>query len=225
MDIFERTEMLIGSESLRRLKESTVAVFGIGGVGSFAAEALARCGVGSLVLIDGDVVHPTNINRQIHATIDTVGRPKVEVMKERLLRLNPEINVEKHKDFVLPGQVENYINERISYIIDAIDTIATKISIVETAFRMRIPVISSMGAGNKLEPARLKVADIYETSVDPIARIMRKALKKAGIPSLKVIYSYEKPVVSCKPPASISFVPSVAGLLMAGEVVRDLIQS
>jgi tRNA A37 threonylcarbamoyladenosine dehydratase len=224
MEIFERTESLIGSESLQKLKDSTVAVFGIGGVGSFAAEALARCGVGSLVLIDGDVIRPSNINRQIHATIETVGRPKVEVMKERLLQVNPEINVKTHMRFVLPEEVECFINDRTCYIIDAIDTISTKISIAETAYRMHIPAISSMGAGNKLEPARFKVADIYDTSTDPIAKIMRKELKKRGIPSLKVVYSDEKPLTNRRPPASISFVPPVAGLIMAGEAVRDLIQ-
>lgn len=223
MEFFSRTELLIGRDALEKLKKSTVTIFGIGGVGSHATEALARCGVGNLVLIDRDIIQPSNINRQIHATADTIGMPKVEVMRQRLLRINPQINVMAHQEFILPENAYKYIFPGTCYVVDAVDTISAKIAIAEISFKKRIPVISSMGAGNKLDPTRFKVADIYETSVDPLARVMRKELKKRGIPSLKVVYSDEKPVCNHKPPASISFVPPVAGLIIAGEVIRDLI--
>lgn len=228
---FSRTEMLLGQEGMERLAASTVAVFGIGGVGSFVAEGLARAGVGHLVLIDNDVICLSNINRQIHATADTVGRRKTEAMRERILGINPEAVVDRIDDFYLPENGEKFFRQDYDYVADAIDTITGKIHLVLQCHERGIPIICSMGAGNKLEPARFEVADIYDTSVDPIARIMRKKLKEHRIPHLKVVYSREKPIAagSGDPagtravPGSISFVPSVAGLIMAGEIVRDLI--
>ena len=228
---FSRTEMLLGQEGMERLAASTVAIFGIGGVGSFVAEGLARAGVGHLVLIDNDVICLSNINRQIHATADTVGRRKTEAMRERILGINPEAVVDRIDDFYLPENGEKFFRQDYDYVADAIDTITGKIHLVFQCHERGIPIICSMGAGNKLEPARFEVADIYDTSVDPIARIMRKKLKEHRIPHLKVVYSREKPIAagSGDPagtravPGSISFVPSVAGLIMAGEIVRDLI--
>ena len=228
---FSRTEMLLGQEGMERLAASTVAIFGIGGVGSFVAEGLARAGVGHLVLIDNDVICLSNINRQIHATADTVGRRKTEAMRERILGINPEAVVDRIDDFYLPENGEKFFRQDYDYVADAIDTITGKIHLVLQCHERGIPIICSMGAGNKLEPARFEVADIYDTSVDPIARIMRKKLKEHRIPHLKVVYSREKPIAagSGNPagtravPGSISFVPSVAGLIMAGEIVRDLI--
>lgn len=228
---FSRTEMLLGQEGMERLAASTVAIFGIGGVGSFVAEGLARAGVGHLVLIDNDVICLSNINRQIHATGDTVGRRKTEAMRERILGINPEAVVDRIDDFYLPENGEKFFRQDYDYVADAIDTITGKIHLVLQCHERGIPIICSMGAGNKLEPARFEVADIYDTSVDPIARIMRKKLKEHRIPHLKVVYSREKPIAagSGNPagtravPGSISFVPSVAGLIMAGEIVRDLI--
>lgn len=228
---FSRTERLLGQEGMERLAASTVAIFGIGGVGSFVAEGLARAGVGHLVLIDNDVICLSNINRQIHATADTVGRRKTEAMRERILGINPEAVVDRIDDFYLPENGEKFFRQDYDYVADAIDTITGKIHLVLQCHERGIPIICSMGAGNKLEPARFEVADIYDTSVDPIARIMRKKLKEHRIPHLKVVYSREKPIAagSGDPagtravPGSISFVPSVAGLIMAGEIVRDLI--
>ena len=228
---FSRTEMLLGQEGMERLAASTVAIFGIGGVGSFVAEGLARAGVGHLVLIDNDVICLSNINRQLHATADTVGRRKTEAMRERILGINPEAVVDRIDDFYLPENGEKFFRQDYDYVADAIDTITGKIHLVLQCHERGIPIICSMGAGNKLEPARFEVADIYDTSVDPIARIMRKKLKEHRIPHLKVVYSKEKPIAagSGDPagtravPGSISFVPSVAGLIMAGEIVRDLI--
>lgn len=228
---FSRTERLLGQEGMEKLAASTVAVFGIGGVGSFVAEGLARAGVGHLVLIDNDVICLSNINRQIHATADTVGRRKTEAMRERILGINPEAVVDRIDDFYLPENGEKFFRQDYDYVADAIDTITGKIHLVLQCHERGIPIICSMGAGNKLEPARFEVADIYDTSVDPIARIMRKKLKEHRIPHLKVVYSKEKPIAagSGNPagtravPGSISFVPSVAGLIMAGEIVRDLI--
>lgn len=228
---FSRTERLLGQEGMEKLAASTVAIFGIGGVGSFVAEGLARAGVGHLVLIDNDVICLSNINRQIHATADTVGKRKTEAMRERILGINPEAVVDRIDDFYLPENGEKFFRQDYDYVADAIDTITGKIHLVLQCHERGIPIICSMGAGNKLEPARFEVADIYDTSVDPIARIMRKKLKEHRIPHLKVVYSKEKPIAagSGDPagtravPGSISFVPSVAGLIMAGEIVRDLI--
>ncbi|MGE5381412.1 MAG: ThiF family adenylyltransferase [Methylocystaceae bacterium] len=246
---FSRTELLIGKEGLKRLQNSTVAVFGIGGVGSYTVEGLVRCGVGHLVLIDDDCVCLTNLNRQLHATRKTVGKPKVEVMRDRILEINPRAQVETYQQFYMPGSADELIRDDYSYIVDAIDTVTAKLDLVVKAAEHEIPIISCMGAGNKLDPTQLEVADIYETSVCPLARVMRRELRSRGIPSLKVVYSREEPLTpletddnSCSTscicpkgttrkctvrrqiPGSVSFVPSVAGLIIAGEVVKDLIK-
>lgn len=247
---FYRTEMLIGKAALEKLARSKVAVFGIGGVGSFAVEGLVRAGVGGLALVDGDSVSLTNINRQIHATRKTIGKPKVEVMRDRILDINPGVAVVAHKTFYLPEKARELIKPDYDYIVDAVDTVTAKIDLVVNAKRLGIPVISSMGAGNKLDPMKFAVADIYETSVCPLARVMRRELRKRGIKDLKVVYSKEEPLKpleiektgdetafgcpagAARPhaahrrvPGSISFVPPVAGLLIAAEVVKDLIAS
>jgi tRNA A37 threonylcarbamoyladenosine dehydratase len=230
-----RTELLLGEEGLETLKQARVAVFGIGGVGGFAVEALARCGVGALDLIDSDNVDLTNCNRQIIATRTTVGEPKVEVAKARVLSINPECCVTTHQCFFLPETAGQFPFSDYDYIIDAVDTVSAKLALVEAAYAAGVPVISSMGAGNKLDPTAFRIADIYETSVDRLAKVMRKELRKRGIPSLKVVYSTEAPMratteeevrvkQAMRPaPGSISFVPSVAGLILGGEVVRDLV--
>jgi tRNA A37 threonylcarbamoyladenosine dehydratase len=245
---FSRMELLIGADALKKLKESNVAVFGIGGVGSYTVEGLVRAGVGSLVLVDDDTVCLTNINRQLHATRKTVGRVKVDVMKERILEINPKAEVETYRLFYLPDTAETIAWEGVDYIVDAMDTVSAKLDLVERAIRLGIPLISCMGAGNKLDPTRFEVADIYDTSVCPLCKVMRSELKKRNVPALKVVYSKEPPVAPLKDevtgcaegcicpkgttrkcterrsiPGSISFVPSVAGLIMAGEVVKDLI--
>ena len=230
-DRFSRTELLLGEAGLRRLAESTVAVFGIGGVGSYAVEALARAGVGHLVLIDKDVICPSNINRQLHATVRTVGMKKTGVMKDRILEINPAAVVDTVDAFYGQETAEDFFRQRYDYVVDAIDTVAGKISLVLECRKRGVPIICSMGAGNKLNPGMFEVADIYSTSVDPIARIMRKKLKEHRVRSLKVVYSREVPLhigqkgdAGIRPPVgSISFVPSVAGLMLAGEVVGDLL--
>ncbi|GMA97369.1 tRNA threonylcarbamoyladenosine dehydratase [Pelosinus sp. IPA-1] len=244
---FSRTELLIGEEALNRLKNSKVAVFGIGGVGSYTVEGLVRSGVGKLVLIDDDCVCLTNINRQLLATRKTVGKAKVEVMKERILEINPDVEVTTLQKFYMPDTADELIFDDYDYIVDAIDTVTGKIDLIQKANAKNIPIISCMGAGNKLDPTQFEVADIYKTSVCPLAKVMRKELKKRGIPSLKVVYSKEVPITpketegsSCTTgcicpsgttrkctirrqiPGSISFVPSVAGLIIAGEVVKDI---
>ena len=257
---FSRTEMLIGSKGLERLKESKVAIFGIGGVGTFAVEGLARSGVGNLVLIDKDDICVTNINRQIHATARTVGRPKVEVMKERILEINPMARVQIHRMEYNRENADVLLSGDFSYVVDAIDMVSAKLDLIERCIARSIPIISSMGAGNKLNPTMLEVADIYDTSVCPLARVMRRELRKRGITGLKVVYSREQPVAPVMPgnasermqrvdeieygcgesdpqggngeqkrikkqvPGSVSFVPSVAGLIIASEVVKDLIK-
>lgn len=228
-DQFSRTKTLIGEEAFYKLQKSTVAIFGIGGVGSFAVEALARAGVGNLVLIDKDDVSITNINRQIHSTLKTVGKPKVEVMRDRILEINPEANVEIYNEFYMPENRKDMIKKEYSYIIDAVDTVKAKIDLVVTADSYNIPIISAMGAGNKLDPTRFEVTDIYKTSVCPLAKVMRKELKAHGIKKLKVVYSKEEPIKNFnedekRMPASISFVPSTMGLIIAGEVIKDLIR-
>lgn len=232
---FSRTELLIGSQGFKRLTDSTVLVFGVGGVGSHCIEALARSGVGKLILADGDRVALTNINRQSIASHSTVGRYKTHVMRERILDINPRACVSTYEEFLLPNNLEDFfcrVGEKADYLIDAIDTVATKLAIAEYAQRNRIPLISSMGTGNKLHPELFEIADIAQTSVCPLCRVMRRELKRRNIEHLKVLYSREIPRKPAKDsqeetqkrqtPASISFVPPVAGLLIAGEVIRDL---
>ena len=227
---FQRTKILIGEENFYKLKAATVAVFGIGGVGSFTVEALARSGIGHLVLIDKDNVDITNINRQIHALNSTVGKSKVEILRERIFEINPAAKVDTIQKFYLPDEpVENFFICRYDYVVDAIDTITAKISLAAECKRRGIKIISSMGAGNKLNPTQFKVADIFKTSVDPVAKVMRKKLRELNIDSLKVVYSEEIPQkidagnLTGKVIGSIAFVPSVAGLILAAEVVKDLI--
>lgn len=221
---FSRTESLIGKENIEKLQNSKVAIFGIGGVGSYTVEALVRAGVGSFVLVDKDVVDETNLNRQIIATTKTIGRPKVEVAKERILEINPNAKVEIYQEFFPPDTREDILSKDISYIVDCVDTVTAKIELVLRAKKLNIPIISSMGTGNKLDPTKFEVADIYKTSVCPLAKVMRKELKQRNIESLKVVYSREEPKQTTTPkiPASISFVPSVCGLIIAGEVVKDI---
>ncbi len=225
---FTRTAMLIGEESLKKLSSVHIAVFGIGGVGGYVAEALARCGVGEFDLIDNDTVNITNINRQIIATHDTLGRYKTEVMKERILSINPDARVNVYNTFYLPENSGEFDFKKYDYIVDAVDTVTAKIEIIINAKKTGTPVISSMGTGNKLDPTQFEITDIYKTTVCPLAKVMRRELKKRGIDSLKVLYSKEEPIKpqgeeGRKPtPASISFVPSAAGLIIAGEVIKEL---
>lgn len=220
---FSRTELLIGKEAIKKLNKSKVAVFGIGGVGSYVVEGLARAGIGNFILVDKDEVDITNINRQIIATTKTVGKSKVEVSKERILEINPEAKVKIYQEFFMP-ETEGILDDSIDYIVDAVDTVTAKIELVVRANKLNIPIISSMGTGNKLDPTAFEVADIYKTSVCPLAKVMRKELKARGIKKLKVVYSKEEPIKQEERgvPASISFVPSVAGLIIAGEVIKDL---
>lgn len=230
---FSRTELILGAEAMDILRRSRVAVFGVGGVGGYAVEALARCGVGTIDLIDNDCVSLTNINRQIIALHSTLGRPKVDVMAERIGDICPQIVVNRHNCFFLPETADRFDFSQYSYVIDCIDTVSGKLEIVLRCQAADVPVISSMGTGNKLDPSRFQIADISKTTVCPLARAMRGLLRKKGVAHLKVVYSDEPPF---KPeageetsdskrsiPASLSFVPSVAGLMLAGEVVRDLI--
>lgn len=249
MNQFARTQLLLGQPAMDRLSRARVAVFGIGGVGGYVCEALARSGVGAFDLIDDDKVCLTNLNRQIIATRKTVGRYKVEVMRERILEINPDAEVTVRQCFVLPENIESFPFDAYDYVVDAVDTVSAKLALVMRGDQTGTPVISSMGAGNKLDGSRFRIADIYETSVCPLARVMRRELKKRGIRRLKVVYSDEPPIrpledpsISCRThcvcppgaqrtctqrrdiPGSTAFVPSVAGLLIAGEVVRDLIR-
>jgi len=225
MSWYERTEALIGSEGIEKLKDSHVAVFGVGGVGSYVAEAIARAGVGEITLVDGDRVAESNINRQLVATSSTVGQPKVEIMKQRILDINPEAKVNVIFDFYTPANREKFINN-YTYIVDAIDSVANKIDLIENFTNHNIKIISSMGTANKLDPTKFEVADIYKTSVCPLAKVIRKKLKEKGIKKLKVVYSKEETKL-CKSEntslGSVSFVPSVAGLILASEVVGDII--
>ena len=222
---FSRTEMLLGAEAMKRLFQARVAVFGVGGVGGFAAEALARCGVGHLTLIDNDTVSVSNLNRQIIALHSTIGRYKVEVMKERIGDINPAAQVEAVRLFYLPENADQFDFSSFDYVIDAIDTVKAKIELAVRCHQQGIPFISSMGAGNKLHPEAFEITDISKTSVCPLARVMRKELRARGIRHIKVVYSKEdarKPQGEQRVPGSIAFVPSAAGLVLAGEVVRDL---
>jgi len=245
---FSRTEMLIGTEGLNKLKQSTVAVFGVGGVGTFVVEGLVRSGVGGFVLVDDDDICLTNINRQLHATKKTIGRSKVEVMKERVLEINSKAKVEVFKELYTSESAEKLLSAGYSYVVDAIDMVTAKLDLIERCQKMNMPIISSMGAGNKLNPTQLEVADIFDTSECPLARVIRRELRKRGITALKVVYSKEPPMQpiqvggdcstdcicpnkgsnrSCADrrsiPGSISFVPSVAGLIIASEVVKAII--
>lgn len=244
---FSRTELLLGKEAMDKLSASRVAVFGIGGVGGYVCEALVRSGVGAFDLIDDDKVCLTNLNRQIIATRKTVGSYKTEVMRERILDINPKAEVRMHNCFFLPENAGDFPFEEYDYVVDAVDTVTAKIALVMTANEKNVPIISSMGAGNKLDASMFRVADIYKTKVCPLAKVMRRELKKRGIKKLKVVYSEEQPIkpvedmaISCRNncicppgaahkcterraiPGSVAFVPSVAGLIIAGEVVRDL---
>ena len=219
---FSRTIGLLGEEAVKHLHNCHVAVFGVGGVGGFAAEALVRTGVGKIDIIDKDTVCESNLNRQIIALHSTIGKDKVDVMRERMLDINPNVVVNAHKCFFLPETRSLFNFSQYDYIIDAVDTVTAKIELVMAAQETGVPIISSMGAGNKLDPTAFEVADIYKTSVCPLARVMRRELKKREIKHLKVVYSKEEPVVRRETPASAAFVPSVAGLIIAGEVVKDL---
>ena len=244
---FSRTELLLGKDAMQKLSESRVAVFGVGGVGGYVCEALVRSGVGAFDLIDDDRVCLTNLNRQIIATRKTVGKCKVDVMKERILDINPDADVRIHKCFFLPENADEFPFGEYDYVVDAVDTVTAKIELVMQAQKMHVPIISSMGAGNKLDGSQFRVADIYKTKVCPLAKVMRHELKKRGVKKLKVVYSEEMPTrpiedmaISCRTncicppgaehkcterrdiPGSVAFVPSVAGLIIAGEVVKDL---
>ena len=248
MHAFSRTEMIIGEQGIRRLAEAKVAIFGVGGVGSYVAEALVRAGVGNFVLVDDDTICLTNTNRQLHATRKTIGQPKVEAMRQRMLDINPAAVIETIQSFYLPEKAEQLIKNDYDYIIDALDTVTAKIDLAVQGKERGITVISAMGAGNKLDPGGFKVTDLSKTNVCPLAKVMRKELRKRGIEHLKVVYSEEKPCVPlqieanncsshciCPPgstkhclerrsvPGSISFVPGVVGLLIAGAVVNDLL--
>lgn len=227
---FSREELLIGKEALEKLEKSKVAVFGIGGVGSFVVEGLTRAGIGNLVLIDEDTISITNINRQLHATHNTIGKFKIEVMKDRVLSINANANVEIYKPSNVKDREENIIDSSFDYVVDAVDTIQTKIKLIEKAKKTGVPVISCMGTGNKLDPSKFEIADISKTTVCPLAKIIRKELKNRNIKDVKVLYSKEIPIKPKyekddeKAPASISFMPSVAGLMIAGEVIKDIIK-
>ena len=247
---FSRTELLLGKDAMEKLHDSRVAVFGIGGVGGYVCEALARSGVGAFDLIDDDKVCLTNLNRQIIATHKTIGKYKTEVMKERILDINPNADVQIHNCFFLPENADEFPYEDYDYMVDAVDTVTAKIALVMKAQERHIPIISSMGAGNKLDGSQFRVADIYKTKVCPLAKVMRRELKKRGVKKLKVVYSEEQSIrpiedmaISCRTncvcppgakhkcterrdiPGSVAFVPSVAGLIIAGEVVKDLVKN
>lgn len=233
IDRFSRTELLIGEEAIEKLRKAKVAVFGVGGVGGYVAEALGRSGVGSIELIDNDVVSLTNINRQIIALTSTIGKQKTEVMKERLLDINPEIEVSVRNEFFLHETADTFDFSKYDYVVDAIDTVSGKIELVMQCEKANTKIISCMGAGNKLDPTKFVVTDIYKTSTCPLARVMRTELKKRGVRKLKVVYSTEqaiKPLSSeeqsgkRQTPGSTAFVPSVAGLICASEVIKDLIK-
>ncbi len=219
---FSRTELLLGREGVKRLRDASVAVFGIGGVGGYVVEALARSGVGCLHLIDHDKVSMSNLNRQIIAVSSTIGRYKADVARERILAINPEAEVYAYRTFYMPDTAGEFDFTQYDYVVDAIDTVTGKLAIITQAKQAGVPVISSMGAGNKLEASAFEVADIYQTSVCPLAKVMRRELKKREIESLKVVYSKEPPLSSDRPPGSTAFVPAAAGLILAGEVVKDL---
>ena len=232
-DKFSRTEMLIGNDGMKKLNDAKVAIFGLGGVGSFVCEGLARSGIGNFILVDFDKIDESNINRQLIATVNTIGRYKADLMKERILEINPNANVEVYREFYTADSQIDIITQDLSYAVDCVDTIMAKIAIIYSCDAIGVPVISSMGTGNKLDTTMFEVADIYETSVCPLARIMKKDLRKRNIEKLKVVYSKEHPINTndCainqdrkfKVKGSVSFVPSVAGLIIAGEVIKDIV--
>lgn len=236
-DQYSRTEKIIGAEAVKKLRNASVIVFGIGGVGSYVAEGLARAGVGRLVLVDNDVVDITNINRQLPALHSTVGKPKAKVMADRIKDIDPDCNVDAVECFFMPETAEDFDFSGFDYVVDAIDTVTGKLALIEKAYGESVPVISSMGTGNKLDPTQFKIAEIEKTKVCPLAKVMRKELKNRGIKGVKVLYSEEEPIKAIvgsessdisddktkRAPGSISFVPSVAGLIIAGEVVKDII--
>ncbi len=227
---FTRTELLIGKDGLKKLQNAKVAVYGVGGVGSYVVEGLARAGIGHLVLIDNDYVDITNINRQIHATHSTIGKSKVEIEKERILEINPNAIVDIYQVDTLEKPEEEIIDSSFTYVVDAVDTITTKLKLIQKANKENVPIISAMGTANKLDPTKFEVSDIYKTSVCPLCKVMRKELKNRNIPKLKVVYSKEEPIKieeldGERILGSISFVPSVAGLIVAGEVIKDIIKN
>lgn len=226
---FMRTEILIGKDKLELLKKAKVIVYGVGGVGSFVVEGLVRAGIGHLVLVDFDKVDSTNINRQLEALNSTVGENKIDVLKERVLDINPDINIEIYKPDEIDGGEESLIDSTVDYVVDAIDTMKSKFNIIERSYRKNVKIISATSAGNKMEPTMFEVSDIYKTSVCPVCKILRKELKSRGIKKLKVVYSKETPAkakveLDKNILGSISFVPSVVGLIIASEVVKDLIE-
>lgn len=222
---YRRTEMLIGEDGVNRLRQSSVIIFGVGGVGSYVTEGLARAGIGSITVVDKDCIDITNINRQIPALHSTVGRPKAEVIAERIRDINPECRVVAEECFFLPDTADRFDFSEYDHVIDAIDNVTGKIALAEKAFREGTPIISSMGTGNKLDPTAFRVADIEKTRVCPLARVMRHELRKRGVHGLKVVYSEEEPVkTGSRTPGSVSFVPSVAGLIIAGEVIKSLLR-
>ena len=217
-----RTEQLLGADAVERLRTSRVALFGLGGVGSFTAEALARAGVGHLLLVDGDNVASSNLNRQLVALHSTLGQPKADVMAARIRDISPAVRVDARRAFYLPENADDFDLAGFDYVIDAVDTVAAKVELAVRACAVGVPLVSCMGAGNKLDPARFEVADLFATSVCPLCKAMRKALKARGVTALTVVYSRETPAVACRPPGSVSFVPAVAGLILAGVVIRAL---
>ena len=221
---FSRTAQLLGNENVEKLFDKHVIVFGVGGVGGYVVEALARSGVGKISIVDNDVVNESNINRQIIALHSTVGMQKVEVLKNRILDINPECQVFVHNQFFLPENSKDFDFSIYDYVVDAVDTVTAKIGIIKKSKESNVPVISSMGTGNKLNPMGFKVSDISKTKVCPLARVMRNELKKRGISKVKCVYSEENPVIQTQTPASVAFVPSVAGLLIASEVIKDLVK-
>lgn len=223
-NIYERTKLVIGEENLNKLKQAKICICGIGGVGSYALEALARIGIGSIVIIDKDNIDVTNVNRQLIATVDNVGKAKVEEAKKRTNKINPTIQVLSIKDYIDKNNVERYITDDLDYVIDAIDSIESKIDIIKTCKKKNIKIISSMGMANRLEPLKIKVSDISKTEMCPLAKVVRKRLKQEGINKVKVVYSIEQVIkTQTRVLGSVSFVPSVAGLVIASEVVKDII--
>ncbi len=219
-----RTELLIGKDAIEKLRNSKVAIYGIGGVGSFVVEGLTRAGIGNLILVDNDVIEISNLNRQIHATHKNIGKRKIDEMKQRILDINPDANVKVFMAQEIEIGEENLLDKSVTYVVDSVDTVDTKLKLIKKANELQIPILSCMGTGNRLDPTKFEITDINKTSICPLARVIRKELRKTNIKKLKVLYSKEKPIENkSKILASISFVPSVAGLIIAGEVIKDII--